>query len=159
MTPTMTNLPRTHTHTHTHTHNKENYFLNDSSKFGICINSIVTPSIEKEEKDLGVVIQDNLSPEKHIDRIFGNTFMMLRNIQTAFHFQNKDMMRKIITSMIKSKLEKYAEVIWSHYKKKHLLKLDRKQRIATKMVPELKDLTYEKRLKEMQLNTLEKRKR
>ena len=33
-------------------------------------------SIAKEEKDLGVVIQDNLSPEKHIDRIIGDTFRM-----------------------------------------------------------------------------------
>ena len=31
-----------------------------------------------------------------------------------------------------------------------MLKLERIQRIATKMVPELKDLTYEERLKEMQ---------
>ena len=43
-------------------------------------------SIEKEEKDLEVVIQDNLSPDKQIDRIFGDTFMLLRNIQMAFHF-------------------------------------------------------------------------
>ena len=71
-------------------------------------------SIAKEEKDLGVVIQDNLSPDKHIN-IFGDTFMMLRNIQMAFHFLNKDM-RKIITTMIRPKLE-YAEVIWSPHKK------------------------------------------
>ena len=32
----------------------------------------------KEEKHLGVVIQDNLSPEKHINRIFGDTFMMIK---------------------------------------------------------------------------------
>ena len=38
-------------------------------------------SIEKEEKGLGVLVQDNLSPEKHINRIFGDTFMMLRNIR------------------------------------------------------------------------------
>ena len=50
--------------------------------------------IEKVEKDLGVVIQDKLSPEKHIDQIFGDTFMMLRNIWIAFHFLDKDMMRK-----------------------------------------------------------------
>ena len=31
-------------------------------------------SIVKEEKDLGVLIQDNLSPQIHIDRIFGDTF-------------------------------------------------------------------------------------
>ena len=58
----------------------------------------------KKEKDLGVVIQDNLSPEKHLDRIFGNTFMLI-NIQMAFHFLDKDRMRKIRTSMITTKLE------------------------------------------------------
>ena len=47
-------------------------------------------SIAKEEKDLGVVIQDSLSSEKHINRIFGDTFRMLGNIQMAFHFLDKD---------------------------------------------------------------------
>ncbi len=49
----------------------------------------------------------------------------------------------------------YAEVVWSPYKKKHINKLERIQRIATKMVPELKDLSYMDRLKEMQLTTLQ----
>ena len=57
--------------------------------------------IAKEEKDLGVVIQDNLSPQKHIDRIFGDTFRMLKNIRMGFYFLGKDMMRKIITTMIR----------------------------------------------------------
>ena len=35
-------------------------------------------SIAKEEKDFRVLIQNNLSPEKHIDRVFGDTFRMLR---------------------------------------------------------------------------------
>ena len=73
----------------------------------------------------------------------------------AFHFLDKDM-RKIITTMIRSKLE-YAEVIWSPHKKKHVLKLETIQRIATKMVPELEELTYEERLKEMHLTTLKER--
>ena len=76
-------------------------------------------SIAKEEKDLGVVIQDNLSPEKQINRMFGDTFMMLRNIRMAFHFLDKDMMGKIITIMIRPKLE-YAELIWSPHKKKRI---------------------------------------
>ena len=96
---------------------------------------------------MGVIIQDNLLPEKHINRVIGDTFMMLRNIQIAFRFLDKDMMRKIITTMIRQKLE-YAEVIWLPHKKKHVLKLERIQRIATKMVTEFEDLTYEERLKE-----------
>ena len=43
-------------------------------------------------------------------------------------------------------------------KKKHVLKLERIQRIVIKMVPDLEDLTYEKRLKEMHLTTLKERK-
>ena len=61
-------------------------------------------SIAKEQKDLGVVIQDNLSPEKHIDKIFGDTFKMLRSIRMAFHFIDKDM-RKNTSTMIRPKLE------------------------------------------------------
>ena len=57
--------------------------------------------------------------------------------------------------MIKPKLE-YAEIIWFSHKKKHVLKLERIQRITTKMVPELQDLTYEERLK-MHLTTLKER--
>ena len=60
------------------------------------------------------------------------------------------MMRKIITTMIIAALE-YVEVIWLPHKIKHVLKLERIPRIATKMVPDLENLTYEERLKEMHL--------
>ena len=63
--------------------------------------------ISIEEKDLRVVIQDNLSPKKHLDKIFGS--MMSKNIKMAFHILDKDMMRKIITKMIRPKLQ-YAGV-------------------------------------------------
>ena len=42
-------------------------------------------------------------------------------------------------------------------KRKCVLKLERIQRIATKMVPQLEDLTYEERSKEMHLTTLKER--
>ena len=40
---------------------------------------------------------------------------------------------------------------------KHVLKLERIQRIVTKIVPDLEDLTYEERLKELHLKTLKER--
>ena len=42
----------------------------------------------------------------------------------ALHFLDKDMMKKIITTMIRPKLE-YAEVLWSPHKKKDVLKLEK----------------------------------
>ncbi len=80
---------------------------------------------------------------------------MLRNIRMTFQFLDKDKM-KILTTLIRPKLE-YAEAVWSPYKKKHINKLERIQRIATKMVPELKDLSYKDRLKEVQLTMLQER--
>ena len=110
----------------------------------------------REERDLGVVVQDTLSPEKHINGIFASTYRTLANIRVAFSYMDTNMMKKIITSIIRPKIE-YAAVIWSPYKKKDIRKLERIQRAATKMVPELRDCTYEERLKEMGLPTLENR--
>ena len=47
--------------------------------------------------------------------------------------------------------------MWSPNAKKDKRKLERIQRVATKMIPELSELTYEDRLKEMGLQTLQDR--
>ena len=109
-----------------------------------------------KEKDLGVIIQDNGQFEAHIDKMFGETYNLIRNIGLAFHYMDKDMMKKLINTMIRPRLE-YAGVVWSPYKKKHIKKLERLQRMATRMVPELAEMTYEERLKELNLLTLEQR--
>ena len=110
----------------------------------------------REEKDLGMVIQDTLSPEQNISQLFGSTYRILANIRVALHYTDKDMVRKILTSMICPRLE-YAAVVWSPNMKKDIRKLERIQRVATKMVPELRELTYEDRLKETGLPTLHDR--
>ena len=48
----------------------------------------------KEEKYLGVVIQDTLSPEWHINHLFGSKYRTLTNIRVAYHYMDKDMMKK-----------------------------------------------------------------
>ena len=50
---------------------------------------------------LGQYIISIEKEEKHIDEIFGDTFRMLRYIQMAFHFLDIDIMRKIITMIIR----------------------------------------------------------
>ena len=62
-------------------------------------------------------MQDNLSPEKHINKIFRETYNMLRNITVAFHYMDTEMMKKIIITMIRPKME-YAAIVWSPHKKK-----------------------------------------
>ena len=52
-------------------------------------------------------------------------------LSMAFHFLDKDMMIKIITAMIRLKLE-YTEVMWFLHKKKHVLKLEARYLIGHK---------------------------
>ena len=110
----------------------------------------------QREKDLGVIIQSNIQSDSHIDRIFGETYNVIKNVGLAFHYMDKEMMKKLLVTVIRPRLE-YAQVVWSPYKKKHIKKLERLQRMATKMVPEIRELTYEERLRAMDLPTMEKR--
>lgn len=56
-------------------------------------------------------------------------------------------MKKIISTMTELKL-RYIGKVWSLNKKKFRNKLERMQRLATKFVLQLKDLSYEERLKD-----------
>ncbi len=69
------------------------------------------------EKDLGVIVQNNLSPEKHINKIFGKTYNMFQNIGFLFHYLYEGMMKKILSTRVGPQL-KYAAVIWSSHIKK-----------------------------------------
>merc|ERR1712035_308533 len=109
-----------------------------------------------EEVDLGVTITESLTPDRHINRITGEVTSLLRRIKMAFLYLDADMMKKLIGSMIRPRLE-YAATVWSPHTKKNIRKLERIQRAATKMVPELRDLSYEERLGELGLPTLENR--
>ncbi|MPC84487.1 hypothetical protein E2C01_079226 [Portunus trituberculatus] len=71
----------------------------------------------KEEKDPGVVMQENLNPEKHITKIFRYT-----NIKVALQYLDKDILKKIIMSMIGPMLG-YAAVMWSPSLKKDVRRL------------------------------------
>ena len=57
------------------------------------------------EKDLEVWITDNLSPEKHINKITENTYQLLRKIRMAFKYLDEEMINKLITSLIRPKLD------------------------------------------------------
>ena len=69
---------------------------------------------------------------------------MWSNIRVTFHYMDKEMMSKMAQPMLE-----YSVVVWSPHMKKDIRKLERIQRTASKMVPELRDMEYENRLKEM----------
>ena len=63
----------------------------------------------------------------------------------AFKYMDEEMIKKLITSLIRPKLE-YASVIWLPYKKKDIKKIiERLQKAAIKITPSLSYLLYEQK--------------
>ena len=58
-----------------------------------------------KEKDLGVIINNKLSPEDHINDKIRSTYNLLANMRVAFAYIDEEMVRKIITSFIRPMLE------------------------------------------------------
>lgn len=76
-----------------------------------------------EVKDLGVTVTGNFTPKRRISKITGETYNLLRRIRLAFAYMVEEMIREMIISLIRPRLE-YAAVVWSPYKKKDIRKLE-----------------------------------
>merc|ERR1712035_231476 len=64
----------------------------------------------KEEKDLGITISENLTPEIHVNNIVSATYELLRKIKRAFTYMDEEMMKKLIEYMIRPALECAATI-------------------------------------------------
>ena len=78
------------------------------------------------------------------------------HISVAFRYLDKEAFKNIYLTHVRPKLE-YAAPVWNPHLKKHIIKLERVQKHATRMVPELRGLSYSERLKELGLPTLQSR--
>ena len=80
---------------------------------------------------------------------------MLGLIRRTVMYKEKQLIVTLYKSMYRPHLE-YC-IAWRPYRKKDIDKLEIIQRRATKMIPELRDLSYESRLLQCGLTTLETR--
>ena len=78
-------------------------------------------------KNLVMIMQDDLSAEKNVNKIVGATYNLLTNMRVAFDYMDEDMLRERIVSIIRPGLE-YAAVVWSPHLRKHIEKLETIQR-------------------------------
>ena len=109
-----------------------------------------------QKKDLGVtcIADMKVSEQCGIDTSKGNQILGL--IRRTVTYKEKQLIVPLYKPIVRPHLE-YCIQTWRPYHKKDIDKLERIQRRATKMIPELRDLNYENRLLQCGLTTLETR--
>ena len=113
---------------------------------------------ESEEKDLGILVDNELKFSRHIQSIIAETNKILGLIKRSFEELDKEMFLLLYKGLVRSKLE-YCVQAWSPYLKKDIISLEGVQRRATKMIPGFENKSYEERLKELNLTTLMQRRK
>ena len=111
---------------------------------------------ENDEKDLGVFVEANLKPGKHCTTAARAANFALGQIQRAFHYRKKDYLVPLYKTFVRPKLE-YASSAWSPWLEKDKKLLEKVQERLVRMISDVRGTSYEEKLKNAGLTTLEKR--
>ena len=107
----------------------------------------------EEEKDLGVVVDNQLTFSKQVIQQTAKANKILALIRRSFHYLPMEMLVKMYKSLVRPYLD-YAISVWHPITKAKADELEKVQRRATKMIRGLKDLEYEERLEKLKLHSL-----
>ena len=109
-----------------------------------------------KEKDLGVTMNANMKVSEQCRIAASKANQVLGMIRRNITYKDKSLIVPLYKAIVRPHLE-YCIQARSPYLRKDIDMLEKIQRRATKLIPGLRDLRYEERLKECGLTTLETR--
>ena len=111
-----------------------------------------------EEKDLGVIMDNELKFHKHTAYAVKKASKMLGLFRVTFTYLDEITVPKIVMTMVRPYLE-YGNVIWHPRFQLDKTEIEKVQRRATKLIPTLRHEPYEPRLRAVKLPSLDYRRR
>ncbi|KAK3099864.1 hypothetical protein FSP39_010887 [Pinctada imbricata] len=107
----------------------------------------------EDEKDIGVIIDRNLSFDKHISEKVNKANSMFALLRRTFRYMDCKTFVPLYKTLVRTHLD-FASSVWAPYKQKHIEQIEAVQRRATKQLPGMKELSYPERLRKLKLPTL-----
>jgi hypothetical protein len=114
--------------------------------------------VTKEEKDLGVIVSDDLKVSKQCNKAASSANRMLGMVKRNFICRDREVIIPLYKSIIRPHLD-YCVQAWRPHLRKDILRLEKIQRRTTKMVAGFELLPYEERLRRLNLTKFETRMR
>ncbi len=127
--------------------NTENVYISPT-------HSIINPS--NSVKDLGVLMSSNSSFEIQIDKAVKTCSQLVGWILRTFSTRDRITMLTLFKSLVLPRIE-YGSQLWSPYLLCQINSVERVQRLYTKYIENMYDLSYEDRLKSLNLYSLQRR--
>jgi ribonuclease P/MRP protein subunit RPP40 len=123
-----------------------------NSKYLYCMDDVPLESVSAV-KDLGVLVDDKLSFSCHINSAVLKANRLLGLLKRCFGHMDKMTLTKLYKAIVRPHLE-YANIVWHPKFKKDVENLEKVQHRFTRFFPGLRSLTYEERLRHLQLPSL-----
>ena len=121
------------------------------------INNVILEETEAE-KDLGVIIDNQLSFKSHIASVTAKANKVVGIIRRSFNNLTEDLFVQLFKSLVRPILE-YGHSVWNPNLKHLSQEVERVQRRATGLLGSLKNLDYSERLQKLELPSLEHRRK
>jgi len=108
------------------------------------------------EKDVGVIVHETLKPSLQCTEAAKKANYVLGQISRAFQYRDREVFIKLYKTYVRPHLE-YSVAAWSPWTKEDKEILETVQMRAVRMVSGLQGRTYQERLIELGLDSLERR--
>ena len=104
-------------------------------------------------KDLGVTLDKNLNFKEHMNSIIKKANGVLFTIKRTLVTRNRETIMPLYKALVRPLVE-YAQEVWAPHQRGDIERLEKIQRRATKLIPDISNMSYENRLKSLNLPTL-----
>jgi hypothetical protein len=115
-------------------------------------------SVTEEERDIGVCVARTLKPSAQCSQTARAAQSVLSQLTRAFHYRDRHVFKRLYVQYVRPHVE-FTSVAWSPWLEADKAVLEKIQQRAVSIISGLKGATYEGKLAELGLTSLEERRR